>query len=235
QGGVVDPFGHFRSVQPDAEEPRARNRVAADGIRGPLARVIADEHGGAERVVDALHHLERPRKAAHDADVLRYLVDEQALPVAVRIADDDLGGTGVADAGDGCVHLAGHPLACSLVLEAVRAELCRLDGTGDALHVDRDEDLARAPLCMRHRCRQEEGPGRPGKHARAFSRRCNGEPAVFVEGSLSCGRRALAPARAGAVWPRHVWSRSRARSALFRTPPQRYLPSPPAAGTTRWQ
>ena len=123
--------------------------MAADSAGGPLAAVVADEHGRRERVVDALHHLERPRKAADDADVFGQLVDQHVLAVAVRIADDDLGGTGLADAGDRGVDFAGHPLARARVFEPARAELRRLDDAGDAFHVDRNEDLSGPGLCLK--------------------------------------------------------------------------------------
>ena len=129
---IENAFRHFGAVQPDAEQPRARNRVAADRIRRPLARVIADEHGRGERLVDSLHHFQRTRKSAHDPYVVGHFVDEEALAVSVRVADDDLGGSRVADAVDGGIHFAGHPLARALVFEAVRPELRRLDDAADA-------------------------------------------------------------------------------------------------------
>jgi hypothetical protein len=103
--------------------------------------VVADEDRRGKGFVDPLHHLERPRKPAHDAHVVRKLVDEDALAVAVRVADDDLGRTGGADRGNGGVDLAGHPFARTLILEPVRPELRRVDDARDALHVDGDEDL----------------------------------------------------------------------------------------------
>src|SRR2546428_36054 len=90
--GVVDPLRHFHPVQLHAEQPRARNRVTAHRAGGPLAAVIADEHGRGERVVNPLHHFQRTRKSADEPHIVRQLLDEHALSVAVRVADDDVGG-----------------------------------------------------------------------------------------------------------------------------------------------
>ena len=122
---------------------------------GPLARVVADEDRRGERLVDALHHLQRTRKSAHDPHIVGQLVDEEALPVAVRVGDDDLGGARGADAGDRRVDLAGHPFARALVLESLRAQLRRLHHAADALHVDRDEYLPAARRLRVRRRKQE--------------------------------------------------------------------------------
>src|SRR5438105_4815299 len=88
---------------------------------------VCTRYGRRERLVDPLHHFERTRKSTHDPHIVRHFVDEEALAVSVRVADDDLGGTRLADAVDGGIHLAGHPLARALVFEAVRPQLRRLD------------------------------------------------------------------------------------------------------------
>src|SRR5439155_24478419 len=98
----------------------ARSRVAAYGAGHPIAAVIPDEHGRAERIVDPLHHLERTRKSTHDPHILGQLVNEHALPVSVRVADDDVHRSTGADSGNGGIDLGGHPFARALVLKSVR-------------------------------------------------------------------------------------------------------------------
>src|SRR5262249_30866363 len=85
-------------------------------------------------------------KAPHHLHVLRQLVDEEALAVAVRVADDDVGRPAFADGGDGGADLAGHPLTSTRILEPFWPELRGLDDAGDAFHVGGNENLAGSRL-----------------------------------------------------------------------------------------
>ena len=159
--GIVDAFRHFHAVQFHAEQPRARNRVATNRVRRPLARVVADEHRGGERVVDPLHHLQRARKSTHDPHIVREPVDEDALSIPVRVADDDVRGTGVAVPGDGGIYFRCHPFARALILEPLGPELRRLNDAGDALHVDGDENFAGPRLGLESERRDQQGRDKP--------------------------------------------------------------------------
>jgi hypothetical protein len=106
-------------------------------------RVIADEDCRVVGGIDALHHHQGSRPGANDGDVRRELVDEQILTIAVRVADDDLGRTGVARPGNRRKRFAGHELPGARVLESRRRKLIRGHDAGDALHVDRDVDFER--------------------------------------------------------------------------------------------
>ena len=69
------------------------------------------------------------------------LLDQEVLPVAVRVADEDLGRAGVAGTLDRGEDLGGHELAEAGVLEAGGSELRWRDGAGHALHVGGNVDL----------------------------------------------------------------------------------------------
>src|SRR5262249_11940574 len=92
-------------------------------------------------------------------------VDEDALTVAVRVADDDLRRADGTDAGDSRRHLAGHPLARTLIFEAVRTKLGGLDDARDPFHVDGNEDLPGPGL--------RQGPGETNDQQKQNDR---GEP-----------------------------------------------------------
>jgi hypothetical protein len=82
--------------------------------------VVAEEDRAREGLVDALHHHQRAGEGSDERDVLRQLFDQQVLPVAVRVADDDFGGPGFERGLDGGVDFLRHELAEALVLEALR-------------------------------------------------------------------------------------------------------------------
>ena len=115
--------------------------MGADAGRIVRAGVIADEDGRVDRLVDARHHAETSGPGADDTHVGRELLDQQVLPVAVRVGDDDLGRAGGLCRLDGSERLAGHELPEAAVLEPGRPELFAGDDAGDTFHVDRDVNL----------------------------------------------------------------------------------------------
>jgi hypothetical protein len=117
--------------------------------------VVADEDSRGEAGVDALHHAERSWPRTDDADVGRQPLDEEIEPVAVRVADENLGRAGLARALDRGEHLGRHELTKSWVLESGRPELVRRYDAGDTLHVGRDVDLE--PALREHGRRRDGG------------------------------------------------------------------------------
>ena len=73
---------------------------------------------------------------------------DEAVDVAVRIGNDDVGGAGGFGGGDGRQRLARHEISKAPVLEPGGPELIAGDGAGHALHVDGDQD-AKAALRLR--------------------------------------------------------------------------------------
>ncbi len=64
-----------------------------DSVRRAFGAVVADEDGGVEGSVNALHHHQRAWPGAHKAGRGIEFVDEDVLGVAVGIGDDDFRGT----------------------------------------------------------------------------------------------------------------------------------------------
>jgi len=140
---VDSSFRHRHAVERDSRQQGARHRMGTDACRARRRRVIADEDHRGEARVDPFHHPQRPGEGPHDADryVRRKLVDQERLPVAVRIADDEFSRAGLARPLDRGEYFRRHPLSRPSVLEGRRRQLIRRRHAGDPFHVCRDVHL----------------------------------------------------------------------------------------------
>ena len=88
---VHTPLAHRAPVDADVRDGAPGARV---GQQAGLAlhRVIADEEDRVEVAADALHHAERLRVVADEANARRELLDLHVAHAAVRVVHEDLGG-----------------------------------------------------------------------------------------------------------------------------------------------
>ncbi len=98
-----------------------------------------DEDHPVDIPIDALQHTEGTRPRSNDSNVLWKFLDQQILAVAVRVGDQEFGGTG----GPGALHcrqdLGRHDAPESLVLEPSRVQLLGGHRTRETLHVGDDQ------------------------------------------------------------------------------------------------
>src|SRR5688572_24958089 len=109
--------------------------------------MVANENNAVECLVNALHHHQRPREAAHDRNIPRKLLDQQIQRIAVRVADQDLRCPGLEGSLDRSVHFLRHKFSKALILKAGWSELIARNRPDNSFHVGGDIDLHFLLLC----------------------------------------------------------------------------------------
>src|SRR5215471_19479174 len=117
--------------------------------------VIAYEYDAGEARVDAFHHRKGPRKSTNQCDWILgcKLVQENALGVAVGIADDEFRGARLRGAPYCGIHLVGHLLSELLILESLWRQLISRHHSSHALHIDGYVNLKALLVLCCLRCR----------------------------------------------------------------------------------
>jgi hypothetical protein len=114
--------------------------MGSDALRVGRAAVVTEEDSAIEGFIDSFHHHQGAWPRAHHQDVLRQLLQQQILTIAVRVAHQDFRRSRLAGRLDGDIHLGGHELPKALVLEPRGPELLTRHRTHDPLHVGGDVD-----------------------------------------------------------------------------------------------
>src|SRR5689334_14495860 len=80
---VVFPLGYRIPVQGHSRVMRAGKRMRANAVQVRRGCMVADKDGGIETRIQTAHHSAVSRPGAHDANVLRKLLDQEVLAVSV--------------------------------------------------------------------------------------------------------------------------------------------------------
>jgi hypothetical protein len=133
---VQPGFTRRLAVQQHVLDFLAEQCVGEDALLGAGAGVIADEDGGIDALVDALHHAHGLVKALDHAGARIDLLDEQVAHDPVRVVHHDLGRPGVERPEDRRVRVTGHEDPPALVVGSLREDVLRIGHGGSAFHVD---------------------------------------------------------------------------------------------------
>lgn len=121
-----------------------------DAFLGAGHGVVADEEGGIEGGLDAVHHaVDAGAGAGNELDFAAFggfeFVDEEVFADVVAVLDDDEGGPGFGGASDGGVDVVGHHSAgkrpVGVLLVGAAALDAPTDDSGAAFDVGGDIDL----------------------------------------------------------------------------------------------
>ena len=147
--GHAEPSGYRRIEANLANQPPVY-RHGLHGVRVPCMvgdcavraehRVIADETGSSERVVDSLHHAERLRAAPDQARGRMKVFDQDVAAVVMRVTDEDMRRAARDQAVNRGVHIGGHQGAEAWIIGAFWQQLGGGDEPRHPLHVCRNKD-----------------------------------------------------------------------------------------------
>ncbi|MCY1302957.1 hypothetical protein D9M70_526430 [compost metagenome] len=140
-GGVDASLRHDNAVDPHFGKSCAADRVRQHASDMTCAGVIAEKHGADEGPeLDALHHHQRSRPTADDLHIVGQAVDQDALAIPVRIAEDDFLYTFLMRSLAGMDHCVRHPAAGVLIFETFGHQLVAAHDPDDPFDISGNID-----------------------------------------------------------------------------------------------